>query len=403
MRNGNCRANSFVRFEKPALQVRARAFPSALLAATLLFNAAAPSLTPAATATNPPAPAAVGPAAADSPVDLERARALMQKVRSGETLTPEEQNYLDRARQEIQKRRAQMGGTANSGQRGPGRNADMPGVRPARQPDKTFTFKQTPQGELKLYVYLPPGWKASDNRPCFVFWFGGGFAVGSPSQFYSQAEYFAGRGMVCVCPEYRVKSRHGATLDQCTEDGRSAVRWIKGHHAELGIDPARLVASGGSASGTLSLLMALGSGPDAAEDDKSISPKPSALVLYNPAQGDPVMNLIRGEGEEHERLVKLISPLNAPRPGMPPAIFFFATADRLMPFSRGFCEKSIALGNTNEFWTAADMAHGFFNRQPWHDAVVLKTDEFLAKLGYLKEQAQITPVASAVLRHELPK
>jgi acetyl esterase/lipase len=329
----------------------------------------------------------------------------MQKARSGETLSPEEQAYLNRARQEIQRRRAQMGGPgpANARQRGRGRNADMPGVRPARQPDKTFTFKKTPQGELKLYVYLPPGWKATDKRPCIVFWFGGGFAVGSPSQFYSQAEYFAGRGMVCVCPEYRVKNRHGTGLDKCAEDARSAVRWVKGHHAELGIDAGRLVASGGSAGGTLSLLMALGSGPDAAEDDKSISPKPSVLVLYNPAQGAPVMNLIRGEGEEHDRVVKLISPLNEPQRGMPPAIFFFGTDDRLMPFSRGFCEKSLALGNNNEFWTAAGVAHGFFNNQPWHDAVLRKTDEFLTRLGYLKGEPMMAAPADAVLKQELPK
>ena len=95
-----------------------------------------------------------------------------------------------------------------------------PSVPPGRQPDKTLVFKKTPQGELKLFVYLPPGWKADDQRPGIVFWFGGGFAVGTPSQFYSQAAYLAARGLVCVCPEYRVKNAHGTGIDKCVEDAR---------------------------------------------------------------------------------------------------------------------------------------------------------------------------------------
>ena len=74
-----------------------------------------------------------------------------------------------------------------------------------------------------------------------------------------------------------------------------------------------------------------------------------------------------------------------------------------MPFSRGFCEESIALGNTKEFWAAADAVHGFFNNQPRHDAVLRKTDEFLTRLGYLKGEPQVASAASATLKQELPK
>ncbi|MBI4623572.1 MAG: alpha/beta hydrolase [Verrucomicrobia bacterium] len=284
--------------------------------------------------------------------------------------------------------------------KGPGANADVSRVTPMRDPDKSMVFKKTPQGDLKLYCFLPKDWKAEDKRPGIVFWFGGGFVGGTPTQFYAKAEYLASRGLVCVCAEYRVKNTHGTGLDKCAEDARSAMRWVKQHAPELGVDPGRVIASGGSAGGTLSLLAALGAGPDATDDDISISPKPCALVLFNPAQGEAVMSRIGGEGAERERVVRLIAPLNEPQKGLPPAIFFFGTADQLLIPSRAFCEKSIALGNRCELWTAEGMPHGFFNRQPWHDATLRKADEFLTALGYLKGEPQIKAPAEAVLKRE---
>jgi acetyl esterase len=287
--------------------------------------------------------------------------------------------------------------------REPRADADTSQVRPGREPDRSMVFKKTPQGELKMVCYFPKDWKADDQRPAIVFWFGGGFARGSTAQFHAKAEYLASRGLVCVCAEYRVKDAHGTNIDSCAEDARSAMRWVKGHAKELGIDPGKVIASGGSAGGTLSLLVALGSAPDAADDDTKISPRPSALVLYNPAQGEPVMSRIFGKGEARERVVRQIEPLNSPQKDMPPAIFFFGTGDRMLDTSREFCEKSIALGNHSELWIADGQGHGFFNRQPWHDATLRKTDEFLTALGYLKGEPAIKVPAGATLKKALPR
>lgn len=269
---------------------------------------------------------------------------------------------------------------------------------PQRPPHQRVVFKRTPQGDLALHAYFPPGWKSTDRRPGIVFWFGGGFVGGSPAQFYAKAEYLASRGLVSLCAEYRVRNTHGTNLDACVEDARSAMRWVKGHAAELGIDPDRVIASGGSAGGTLSLLLALGHGPDADDDDLRFSPRPSALVLFNPAQGEAVISRISGSGAEKERVVGQIAPVNRPAKGLPPAIFFFGTADRLMTPSRGFHDQSVAMGNRSEFWTAADMPHGFFNRQPWHDATLRQTDAFLRALGYLAGEPAIASPPDAVLR-----
>src|SRR5262245_66652217 len=99
---------------------------------------------------------------------------------------------------------------------------------------KTFVFKETPQAKLEVVVHLPPGWKAEDKRPAIVFFFGGGWANGNPEQFLTQAEYLASRGMVAARADYRVKNRQGVTPDQCVEDAKSAVRWLRQHAPKLG-------------------------------------------------------------------------------------------------------------------------------------------------------------------------
>ena len=62
-----------------------------------------------------------------------------------------------------------------------------------------------------------------------------------------RGSYFASRGLVTLRADYRVKSRHEVTPLQCVQDARSCVRWIRAHADELGIDPGKVIASGGSA------------------------------------------------------------------------------------------------------------------------------------------------------------
>lgn len=58
---------------------------------------------------------------------------------------------------------------------------------------------------LKLYIFNPAGHKVTDKSPAIVFFFGGGWNSGTPTQFAPQAKYMASRGMVAICAEYRTK------------------------------------------------------------------------------------------------------------------------------------------------------------------------------------------------------
>ena len=150
-----------------------------------------------------------------------------------------------------------------------------------------MVFKTTPQGDLRINLYFPPNWKASDRRPIIIFFFGGSCATGSPMQFASTAEYFAARGLVAAAPEYRIESVHHTPPERCVEDGKSTIRWLRTNARHLGIDPRQVIAGGGSSGASIAAFTAYNATLAPDDEDRSISPEPNALVLLDPAFGCP--------------------------------------------------------------------------------------------------------------------
>ncbi|MEY3897718.1 MAG: hypothetical protein RLZZ214_3239, partial [Verrucomicrobiota bacterium] len=148
---------------------------------------------------------------------------------------------------------------------------------------ETVVYKKAGDRELRLSIEKPAAWQPTDRRPAIVFFFGGGWVGGRTSQFQEQSEYLAARGMVGVRVEYRViaKGDKGPPV-VCCADAKSAMRWVRAHAAELGVDPQRIAAAGGSAGGHLAAFTSMVEGADDPADDLKISPKANALVLFNP-------------------------------------------------------------------------------------------------------------------------
>ena len=272
-----------------------------------------------------------------------------------------------------------------------------------------FVYKTTPQGDLKINLYFPSDWKTYDHRPAIVFFFGGGFSSGDPSQFNTKAEYFAGRGMVAGSAEYRIKNKHKTKPEDSIQDAKSTVRWLRMNAPKLGIDPGRIVASGGSSGGACAVYTAFNTTYEPEGEDKSISARPNALVLFFAAIGYP--KGLNNYTPEQEKTMKswgaFYSDWNVAKGG-PPAIVFVGTKDPWsVPTLRFFTEQMIAAGNRAEFYTAEGEGHGFSSDRPgspWHAIVLKQTDFFLASLGYLNGQPTIQMPAgtSVVLKKELP-
>jgi dienelactone hydrolase len=200
----------------------------------------------------------------------------------------------------------------------------------------------------------------------------------------AQADYFASRGLVTARADYRVKSRDGVTPDICTEDARSAIRWLKQNHKKLGIDPEKVIASGGSAGGHLAGTTMIPKSVEDAGDDLSISTVPAAMLLFNPVLNFNIKNDTRSIKErmgERGHLAEKISPTLHLSKNTPPAIVFFGTDDELKIHGDEYCKIAKKLGVRAEQFTAKGQGHGFFNKSPWLEKTMLAADKFLISLG----------------------
>jgi len=259
-------------------------------------------------------------------------------------------------------------------------------------------YKTVGKVKLTIDIDTPDDWKPSDKRPAIVFFFGGGWNTGTPSGFKSQAEYFAKRGMVCLRPDYRVRSRQNVPPDKCVEDGISAMRWVRANAARLGIDPDRIVASGGSAGGHIAACTFFTTAINAPTDDKTVSPQPNAMVLYFAVLDLYVRYQKYGpnvwEGMSAST-AKKVSPLQLMRKGIPPTLLVCGTEDSNCKYNKEFEAKAKKLGAKVESLYAEGQPHAFLGRPGWFDKVIARVDAFLVGLGYLApmpEDAPVTPV-----------
>ena len=250
------------------------------------------------------------------------------------------------------------------------------------KPDKEIVYKSFDKDPLELNVFLPDGWKASDTRPAIVFFFGGGWRGGTPTQFFPHGRYLASRGMVAVSAQYRTSGSHGTSPIECVADGKSAVRWMRQHADELGIDPDRIASGGGSAGGHVAATTGVIKGLDEKGEDTAVSSKPNAMVLFN-----PVTDTTRIE-RLGERALK-ISPLQSVAKDDPPTLILHGKADTTVPYATAetFCKAMEAAGNRCELVGYEGRPHGFFNYTRSRIAytnTVWHMDRFLESLGYLE-------------------
>ena len=111
----------------------------------------------------------------------------------------------------------------------------------------------------KLDLYFPPG-AARPDRPAVVFIHGGGFTAGDKAEYRSASVSadLCRAGYVVVSCNYVLGSKaKPGVWPQNIADCREAVRWVRAHAKELGVNPDKVAVAGGSAGGYLALMVGL--------------------------------------------------------------------------------------------------------------------------------------------------
>ena len=131
------------------------------------------------------------------------------------------------------------------------------------------TFKVIAGCNIKADVHGKTGGAA--NRPAVMWLHGGALIFGSRWNIGGIDKKFIDKlvnnGFVVVSIDYRLAPE--TKLPGIIEDVQDAWRWLHKSSKELGIDPKRIAAAGGSAGGYLTLMTGF-----------CVSPRPRALVAF---------------------------------------------------------------------------------------------------------------------------
>lgn len=128
-------------------------------------------------------------------------------------------------------------------------------AQPAAQADIRSNIAYGPDPAQQLDLCLPASKQA--GRPAILLIHGGYWTMGDKGMYAALCKGAAGQGFVAAAIGYRLangdpRNRWPAQL----VDAQLAVRWVRSHAAEFGIDPAHICAWGDSAGGHLAVFLA---------------------------------------------------------------------------------------------------------------------------------------------------
>ncbi len=254
------------------------------------------------------------------------------------------------------------------------------------QPTRKLVYKTIGDVRREFHLFEPKDHQPTDKRPCYLAIHGGGWVAGTADVMYCVADHYARQGWLGVSMQYRHhRADRGTTVFDAVRDVRSAVRYLRTHAAELGIDPQRIVAGGRSAGGHLAIATALFDGVDEPGEDTSVSCVPNAVICYSAVLDTSA----EGYGQQTigERWQEL-SPVHHVRAGLPPTLVMHGIRDTITPVAgaKAFAAKMTAAGNVCELVLDERGSHSYMMRtEPLFLAAMQQTSDFLKKCGIVAQ------------------
>ena len=256
-------------------------------------------------------------------------------------------------------------------------------------------YKIIDTSKLKVDIFYTNQSFARENNTAIVFFHGGGWAYGTPSEFFTTCERYAKMGIITFSVDYRLSIDNGITPSKTISpiesvmDAKSAMRWVRKNAEKFHIDKNKIVASGQSAGGHLALCTAMIDDYNEKSDDLSISCSPNALLLFS-ACVDAVEGWCDHLLGDRRTKIWSISPFHNVRKGLPPMIEFHGIDDEQVPkWTVQFFESEMkGKGNYFEQHMFEGRKHYLGDGNPkysrYYDDEILKiADDFLRKYHLL--------------------
>jgi len=258
-------------------------------------------------------------------------------------------------------------------------------------PDTVY-FKKIGDQSLRLLMMQPQRSEKMQEYPVMVWIHGGAWTGGSPEGYIPHLRYSAAHGAVGVAIEYRLVASPGKvsnvinnnTITDCINDCADAIRYLRKHADELGIDPEKIIVIGDSAGGHLALCLGVLDLPKAEK----------ANVVIN-CNGIPDMT---GEkwikfvsaGPKQVEMAKKLSPMNYTDAGDPPILTMNGAKDQVVTpvDAEGFYDTCKKSGIDTEYILWPDMRHAFIvtnytATEEQTDRALAAMEKFLVKRGFL--------------------
>lgn len=220
--------------------------------------------------------------------------------------------------------------------------------------------------EAEMYVYLPE--KEKNTGAAVVICPGGGYWIEAMDhEGYQMAEWLKERGVAGIVLKYRLPYGHHEIP---SGDARQAMRIVRNHAEEWGINPSKIGIAGSSAGGHLASTAGtrfVYGNPESKEPLERISSRPDFMLLLYPVitfreefgHMGSRKNLI-GEGNDWKLVEQYSNELHV-TPETPPTFLVLADDDKgVVP--RNSVEFYLALKENNvpaEMHIFAEGGHGF--------------------------------------------
>jgi acetyl esterase/lipase len=209
-------------------------------------------------------------------------------------------------------------------------------------PDSVSVEANIPYGQYKETVLdvMQPKAAPTGKRPGVIVIHGGGW-VGGTKEGHSQETClrYVEKGFVCTDVEYRLAKV--APAPAAVTDVLDAARWFESNAKKYKVDTRRIVVTGGSAGGHLSLMV--GMTPNSAKLGPAA--KIAAVVnfygitdvadqLGGPNMRDYAVTWVP-EQTGRQELARRVSPMTYVRKSLPPILTIHGDADETVPYEHG--------------------------------------------------------------------